>query len=329
MIRRSTRPQTGRPPVALTGRIERRENQMHTELSAAVEEFLAAQAGEVSESTRRWYRQRLSDFCRFAGSVCVDDVTTSLLRAYRLHLLDRAMSVHSVHGYQRAVRRLFSWLTAEGVLTRNVARDVPLVKLPPQPPKALSDDDLARILARLPAEDVRNRAIILFLVDTGCRVGGIVGLRVDDVDVKARVALVTEKGTKARRVFFTERTAESIALYLLVRPAAESDALFVSPLGREITANAIRQMLERVGKRAGVKGRVNPHSFRHAFARSFLKNGGNLAALGRILGHAPGSQVTAQYYAVWDDRELQEYHDRYSPLSNLRPGAEDNQSPPE
>lgn len=324
MIRRPTRPQTSRPPVALTGRIERRENQMNTELSAAVEEFLAAQAGEVSESTRRWYRQRLSDFCRFAGSVCVDDVTTSLLRAYRLHLLDRAMSVHSVHGYQRAVRRLFSWLTAEGVLTRNVARDVPLVKLPPQPPKALTDDDLARILARLPAEDVRNRAIILFLVDTGCRVGGIVGLRVDDVDVTARVALVTEKGTKARRVFFTERTAESIALYLLVRPAAESDALFVSPLGREITANAIRQMLERVGKRAGVKGRVNPHAFRHAFARSFLKNGGNLAALGRILGHAPGSQVTAQYYAVWDDRELQEYHDRYSPLSNLGSRAEDN-----
>lgn len=323
MIRRPTRPQTGRLPVALTGRIERRENQMNTELSAAVEEFLAAQAGEVSESTRRWYRQRLSDFCRFAGSVRVDDVTTSLLRAYRLHLLDRAMSTYSVHGYQRAVRRLFSWLTAEGALTHNVAREVPLVKLPPQPPKALSDEDLARILTRLPAEDVRNRAIILFLIDTGCRVGGIVGLRVDDVDVKARVALVTEKGTKARRVYFTERTAESIALYLLVRPAAESNALFVSPLGREITANAIRQMLERVGKRAGVKGRVNPHSFRHAFARSFLKNGGNLAALGRILGHAPGSQVTAQYYAVWDDRELQEYHDRFSPLTNLGPETGD------
>lgn len=76
-------------------------------------------------------------------------------------------------------------------------------------------------------------------------------------------------------------------------------------------------MLERVGKRAGVKGRVNAHSFRHAFARSFLRNGGNLAALGRLLGHAPGSPVTARYYAVWDDRELQEYHERYSPLAHL------------
>lgn len=286
-------------------------------LTAAVEGFLTAQAGEVSESTRRWYRQRLATFCAFAGPVGVDDVTPGLLRSYRAHLVDRDMSPHSIHGYQRAVRRLFSWLLREGVVDKNVALEVPLVKLPPQPPKALSDDDLGRLLARLPSEDVRNRAIILFLVDTGCRVGGVCSLTLDSVDLPHRCATVIEKGSKGRRVYFTAMTAETIQLYLAVRPAGDTDALFVSPLGKEITPNAIRQMLERVGKRAGVKGQVNPHSFRHAFARSFLRNGGNLAALGRILGHAPGSQVTARYYAVWDDRELQEYHDRYSPLAKL------------
>lgn len=283
----------------------------------AVEEFLAAQAGEVSASTREWYGQRLSAFCAFVGPVGLSEVTVATIRAYRAHLVDREMSPHSVHGYQRAVRRLFRWLVAEGLVERDVARDVPLVKLPPQPPKALSEEDLGRILARLPSEDIRNRAIILLLVDTGCRVGGLVSLTIDAVDLVARFALVVEKGTKARRVYFTEMTAEAIRLYLLVRPASDSSALFVSPLGKEITSNAVRQMLDRVGERAGVKGRINPHSFRHAFARSFLKNGGNLAALGRILGHAPGSQVTAQYYAVWDDRELQEYHDRYSPLAKV------------
>lgn len=299
-------------------------------LHHAVNEFLAAQAGEVSASTREWYRRRLSLFCDFVGSVSLSEVTAATIRAYRAYLVDRTqpsgsdddqsnrrLSLHSVHGYQRAVRRLFSWLAQEGLVERDVARDVPLVKLPPQPPKALSEEDLVRILARLPSEDIRNRAIILLLVDTGCRVGGLVSLTIDAIDLEGRFALVVEKGTKARRVYFTEMTAAAIRLYLLVRPASDSQALFVSPLGKEITSNAVRQMLDRVGERAGVKGRINPHSFRHAFARSFLKNGGNLAALGRILGHAPGSQVTAQYYAVWDDRELQEYHDRYSPLAKV------------
>lgn len=79
-------------------------------------------------------------------------------------------------------------------------------------------------------------------------------------------------------------------------------------------------MLLQIGRRAGVKGRINAHAFRHAFARNFLRNGGNLAALGRILGHAPGSTVTAKYYGVWDDSELQEFHGRFSPLSGMQPG---------
>jgi site-specific recombinase XerD len=93
--------------------------------------------------------------------------------------------------------------------------------------------------------------------------------------------------------------------------------LFLSKKGTALTTNGVRLMLERVGKRAGVRGRINAHSFRHAFARSFFRNGGNLAALGRLLSHAPGSTVTAKYYAVWDDRELQEFHERYSPLAHL------------
>ncbi len=92
-----------------------------------------------------------------------------MVRAFRAYLVDSEMSIHSIHGCQRAVRRLFSWLKAERIIERNVAREVPLVRIPPQLPKALSDEDLARLLARLPLEDVRDRAIILLLADTGCR----------------------------------------------------------------------------------------------------------------------------------------------------------------
>lgn len=296
---------------------------MNTLLLPVVEAFLAAQAGDVSESTRRWYRQRLVQFSAFVGPVCVGDVPAATIRAYRARLVAAGLSVHTIHGHQRAVRRLFSWLTAEGLVERNVAREVPLIRLPPQAPKALTDEDLNRILTRLPAEDVRDRAIVLLLVDTGCRVGGLCSLTVAAVDLDGRSAMVVEKGQRGRRIYFTEMTAAALRLYLAVRPESATEALFLARGGNPLTTNGVRLMLERLGERAGVKGRCNAHSFRHAFARSFLRNGGNLAALGRILGHAPGSAVTARYYAVWDDRELQEYHERYSPLARLNGKAGD------
>lgn len=281
--------------------------------------FVAGIAGEVSESTRDWYSRCLESFVACLGpEIDLCRIGAREIRAYRAYLLDRGMSIYSVHGRQRAVRRLFSWLVDEGVIDRNPALDVPLVKLPPTPPKALAEDDLLRLLERLPSESVRDRAIILFLIDTGCRVGGLCSVTLDSLDLPNRCAVVIEKGQRGRRVYFTELTAETLALYRDTRPDVATPALFVTVTGRPLAPNGIRMILQRVGKRAGVKGRINAHSFRHAFARSFLRNGGNLAALGRILGHSPGSPVTARFYAVWDDKELQEFHGRYSPLAGVR-----------
>lgn len=288
---------------------------MNSSLETAVAGFLAGQAGEVSPSTRRWYAQRLQAFAEWAGPVHPCAVSVPMLRAYRGYLVDAGLSPSTVHGHQRALRRFFGRLAEEGVIPRNVAADVPLVRIPSQPPKALSDDDLTRLLDRLPLESPRDRAIILLLADTGCRVGGLCSLTLDSLDLPHKCATVIEKGQRGRRVYFTEVTAEALALWLASRPSSASPSLFLSHSGLGLTENGVRLMLERVGERAGVKGRCNAHSFRHAFARSFLRNGGNLAALGRILGHSPGSPVTARYYAVWDDRELQEYHGRYSPLA--------------
>lgn len=298
-------------------------------LPDAVRGFLDGLAGEVSESTLRWYAQRLQSFVVYAGDIDPDAVTVPMLRAYRGHLVKRGLSLHSVHGHQRALRRFFGRLYEDGLITRNVARDVPLVRLPPQPPKALTDDDLARLLARLPAEAPRDRAIVLFLADTGYRVGGMCSVTMTGLDLPNRCASVVEKGQKERRVYFTDITADALGTYLAVRPSVETDALFLARDGNGLTENGVRLLLGRLGKRAGVKGRCNAHSFRHAFARSFLRNGGNLAALGRILGHSPGSPVTARYYAVWDDRELQEYHGRYSPLAGVNGnGDKRTNSPP-
>ena len=75
-------------------------------------------------------------------------------------------------------------------------------------------------------------------------------------------------------------------------------------------------MLKRMKRKAGVKGPVNPHSFRHGFAREYLTNGGNLASLADTMGHSDVS-VTWQAYAIFSPDELQKSHARFSPVAQM------------
>ena len=80
--------------------------------------------------------------------------------------------------------------------------------------------------------------------------------------------------------------------------------------------NSVIQMLRRHKRRAGVTGRVNPHSFRHAFAREYILNGGDLASVSDIMGHSQLA-VTKQFYAVFNAEELRDKHTAFSPVSHL------------
>jgi len=80
--------------------------------------------------------------------------------------------------------------------------------------------------------------------------------------------------------------------------------------------------LKRLKEAAGVRGRVNPHAFRHGYAREYIRNGGDLATLSRLMGHSD-SAVTSWYYAVFETRELASSHDKYSPIAGLVSPGED------
>ena len=75
-------------------------------------------------------------------------------------------------------------------------------------------------------------------------------------------------------------------------------------------------MLRRLARKAGITGPVNPHSFRHGFAREYLLSGGDLATLADLLGHSD-VQVTWQSYAIFRTSELQAKHDKHSPIAQM------------
>jgi len=154
---------------------------------------------------------------------------------------------------------------------------------------------------------------LLFLLrDTGCRSAEIANLKREDVDLVRGIILVRGKGGKERFAFLSPPTQRILDEYMKQsKHTDQTDYLFYSSRGRFTTAT-LSQTLSRLKRKAGVKGRTNPHSFRHAFARDYLKAGGNLAALSQTLGHS--DLTTTMIYAQMSLDDLKEQHSKYTPL---------------
>jgi integrase/recombinase XerD len=298
-------------------------------LSEALREFDLSLVGNAAPSTRRWYQQRLGALAEFLGDVGVEEVTITRLREWRAALVGRearwsehptrpevkgGLSSHTVRGYIRAVRAFGNWLEREGMVVSSPAARLRLPPVGQNPPKAVSPDDVLRMLE---VADVRDRAIVCFLACTGCRVGGLCDLRLSDLELghDPPRAMVREKGRggkKSRLVFCGPQTVEALWAWLSVcsdQIAGDEDHVFLGQRG-PLTEAGVYQVLRRLAKKAGIRGRFNPHAFRHAFARGALENGADLGTVSQLLGHSSVT-VTNEFYGRWTQDELGRRHSEF------------------
>ncbi len=297
------------------------------ELQEAIEDFLVAcRASGLGERTIHWYEACLLRFARYAGPQWASARAVrgflaelqSLPARYQTHPIRPAeegkLSVETVLGYYRTLRRFFNFLVEEGILERNPVNRIKPPRPPKHAPKAIELEDLRKLILAARESSPRDLAIILFMADTGTRIGEVCNLRLDDVDLLNRMALVRGKGNKERIVFFTERTAMALKMYLAVRPKDMGDACFIGRCG-PLTPVGIYGIFRRLKRRAGITGRCNPHSLRHGFAKRWLMNGGDLASLSELLGHE--DIQTTKMYSVFRIAELREKHDKLSPVNQI------------
>lgn len=301
-------------------------------LAAAKRELLDALTSIRSVHTVQSYQFPLQSLCDFLGKeVRVDQVTIHDLRRWRTAEAQRnerwrhhptrppqkgPISPTTLHDYVSAVRHFFHWLEDEELIAKNPARRLELPPLPDEPPKGISPADVERML-RAAEDNPRDYAMILFLADTGARVGGVAGLHWKDVSLRDKSATVREKGRggnrKSREVYFGART--QAALERWQRETGSKGPVFIAqgtnPSGNALTEFGIYQALKRIAQRAGVKEHWNPHAFRHAFAREMSKRGVSLALVAQFLGHRDPT-ITIRSYARFANHELRQVHDRYS-----------------
>ena len=312
-------------------------------LSEAIARLLVAtKADGQSAETVTAYRRKLKPLIVFLGDVQVGSISVDDLRRYVASMWDKGtlyvdhpyhepragtLSPFTVAGRVRALKRLFSFLEQEGHVTVNPARKIKTPRPRRDEPKAGSMADFRALLRTTDGgsvDDLRDRAILLLLADTGCRVGGLCGLRVADVHLENGLVSLTEKGSKARLVPINPLTADAVRAWLAVRPVDQGPALFVSlSMSKRgaLAPGGVGQMLQRRARLAGVAGPVNPHSWRHFFAREYLMAGGDLATLADLLGHSDIA-VTKANYAIFTVGELRAKHARYSPIAQMQGGKD-------
>lgn len=310
-----------------------------TTISDAIAMFLQARTGLVSQKTLRTNKSYLHSLADWLdGKRDLSTVTLQHLRAWRASLFAKdpsprpkrtrprvggKLSVHTIHGMVRTVRTFFSWLAREGILETNVAARLELPPLPKGPPKNIAESDFWKLLDAARAS-ARDTALLWFLRDTGCRLGGATHLKLRDLDVDGGTAVVWEKGRGghgiARAVFLKPRAVAAVCAWLAVRPATcdldgvpVTDAVFVSERHphRALSERGIQALLKRLAKEAGVSGVSNPHSFRHGLAKRMLVNGASLGAVSQILGHS-SIKTTNDSYGVFVTDELQAQHARFA-----------------
>lgn len=188
----------------------------------------------------------------------------------------------------RALQQFWRWALEEEEITRSPMERMKPPRIPESPVPIVPVADLRKLLATAEGRTFtarRDTALLLTLVDTGCRRGELLGMRVEDVDLKDRLAYVTGKGGHTRAVRFGTRTAVAIDRYLRLRRAhryAGSEALWLGqdgPLGD----SGLAIMLSKRCAAAGLP-RLHPHQFRHTFAHEYLAAGGQEGDLQRLAG---------------------------------------------
>lgn len=302
-------------------------------LPDAISDYLLACAADgLSESTIKWYRSMLTVFCDDFQDCEIEAISANMIRQYIVSLQNRTvrytgapqkpqqsggLSESSIAGHVRALHAFWGWCARE-YGTSNPMVNIRRQKNPTPKPKAISPADFVRLFNATGDDAIgkRDRAILCFLADTGCRIGGLLRLQINDLVIDDRRAYVVEKGDKRRAVVFTSYTAQVLRHWMRVRESIATTVFVSMTTGRPLTNSGVNQILSRLKERAGITGRVNPHSFRHNFAREYLRNGGDLATLAALLGHSDIS-TTAAYYAVFSHDELAQLHEKFSPLRSI------------
>jgi len=282
--------------------------------------------GGRSAKTAENYTLYLERFVEFTEDIKVDNITTEIIRKYRLWLNRYKNNNEDVLS---TITQSYHLIALRGFLKYLASRDIEsLMPTKIQLPKVsrkqvtfLHFDEVARLLQQIDEsseEGARDRAIVELLFSSGLRVSELVALNKDHVNTKRREFMVRGKGQKDRPVFVSKAAAGTVDAYLGLRmdnlpplflSYSRNNMSSTSGDYRRLGARSIQRMVTKYARLAGITKHVSPHTMRHSFATDLLMNGADIRSVQSMLGHS--SISTTQVYTHVTDEHLREVHEKF------------------
>ena len=270
--------------------------------------FLAAKKVEgCSERTIRYYQVTVEHmFTRI--DTAVRKITTEEIREYLAGYQKRnGCSNVTVDNIRRNISSFFSWLEEEDYILKSPMKRIHKIKTKTVVKNVIFDEGIEKL--RDNCQNIRDLAMIDLLYSTGIRVGELVNLNIDDIDLDGRECVVYGKGDKERRVYFDAKAKVHLKNYIDSRED-DNEALFVtldSPHAR-LKISGVEIRLRQLGRRLNLD-RVHPHKFRRTMATRAIDKGMPIEQVQKILGH---SQIdTTMQYAMVNQANVKTSHQRY------------------
>lgn len=301
-------------------------------LNKAVEGYLIAKAAdgfsEHSIEINCWALGRMVDY---TGNALLSEIDLNILRGY-MNFMRREYKPTRSGGNQSplagssldriwsSIRAFYRWAEVDLGIDRPDLR-LPRPRYENPVVKPFTQDEIHLLLnaaeytalvvvpgknpfrMKRPTAD-RDTAIILTLLDTGIRASECARLRMSDLDLERGEIVIRPHGSstksRPRTVFLGKVARRAVWRYVTSRQTFDDDPLFTSLHGKPMDRNTIRHLLVNAGKRAGVKN-VNVHRFRHTCAIQYLRNGGDVFTLQKIMGHATLDMVKKYLDIVTSD----------------------------
>lgn len=285
------------------------------QIAAAIEEYLTYLAIDRARSrqTLRAYGSDLLRAREFWSTLRrppegIGDLDRDLVRAYQRHLGQGRLALSSRARRLQALRGLLRYALREGWILEDLAAHIDIPRVSAPLPKPLSTSEARRLLADAGGADearLRDRALVHFLLSSGCRISEALALDRSDLNPEGRL-VVRGKGSKERMVELTPAALGAIREYIKSRHDLEP-ALFLnydrrstSRGGRRLTDAGARHVVRRLRRDLGVEGLRSPHVLRHTTATELLTITGNVRLVQEVLGHA--NLNTMQGYTKVVDR---------------------------
>ena len=297
-------------------------------LNDVKEEFIFhCKSRNLSPKTVKNYGKQIDYIIRFLRDKAIthiDDVEPARIKEFLLEMKHTGHTPNYINDLLKAYKVFFRYAYNEGYTQPLLTQKIQNIKAPKVIIRTFTERELKKMANYYQGYDylsIRNKVIMLLLIDTGIRLSELLGLT--EQQLKYDYIIIKGKGAKERVVPKSPLLGKWLVKFLAVRKSyfayqVVPDNLFLSRNGKPLTSTMIDHVVKAAGEACGVSKdvRVSAHTFRHTYAQFQLKSGLDIYSLSRLLGHESIS-ITQTNLNGMRDKEVLHQAQNTSPLMNL------------